>query len=308
MPVRDVEEFVHAAVESAMRQTLGDIEIVVVDDHSTDSTVAKVMSLARSDSRVRVISSRGDRLQAARNTGIAASRGRYIAILDGDDVWEPENLTRQVDALETNPGVDLTFAASTWIDSAGRSLPRTIVRRDGIVSYEQLLIEFYPVNGSSMVVRRSAVEQAGGFDPDLKAGGDHEFALRVALLRESNILGLPDALIRYRRRRGQITANEGPRIRAWEQVLEKHRRLAPEVVARAEPRATARFRRALSAIAWESGDYRGARQLLTSAVRGAPLDLLRDRRTWLTGAAVFSSWLPATVRGRLQRRASPTGS
>jgi len=303
MPVRNVEDFIGDALGSALRQTLSDIEVLVIDDHCTDGTIPIVMNLAQSDSRVRVLPSSGDRLAAARNTGIEASRGQYIAILDGDDVWEPENLARQVSALERHAGVDLTFAAALWIDAAGNPLRRTVVRWNGALSYEQLLVEFFPVTASAMVARRTAVEAVGGFDVAQTSGGDHDLALCIALLREGNIWGLPEILLRYRRRPGQVTSDPGGRMLAWERMLEKHRGLAPAVVNRVRRRATARLQRALAAAAWESGKYRDARSLLAQALRGAPGDLLRDKRTWRTGAAVLSSWLPAAVRGPLERRA-----
>jgi glycosyltransferase involved in cell wall biosynthesis len=103
---------------SVLAQTDGDFELLVVDDSSTDDSVAVVQAYA--DPRVRVIVQPHSGLGAARNTGIRAARGRYIAFLDADDIWRPDKLARQCRILERQPGIGLVYTRFGIIDPAGR--------------------------------------------------------------------------------------------------------------------------------------------------------------------------------------------
>ncbi|HZS07151.1 MAG TPA: glycosyltransferase, partial [Blastocatellia bacterium] len=295
---RDAAEFIGAAIESALGQTFADLEVIVIDDHSTDGSGEIAAAIA--DPRVRVIRGAASGVPASRNFGIEHSRGRYIAFLDADDVWLPENLQRQLSALENNAAIDLTFAAAQWIDDAGRPLGRSTVRWNGPVSYEDLLLEFLPVTFSSVIVRADCVEKLGGFDTSLKVGTDHEFCLRAALLRRNNVMGIPETLLRYRRRTGQVTANARLRAEQWRKLLDKHEQLAPVAVNRMRARATASFQRAIAAIAYDAGEYADARRMFADALRLAPAAMARDPRSWWTAAAMLCSWLPAGVRVPLE--------
>lgn len=299
IPARDVARFVVESVRSALAQTVSDLEVLVVDDGSRDDTRARVATIA--DPRLRLIDGPGRGTATARNLAMARARGDALAFLDADDVWLPDHLERLRARLERSPELDLVFAAAAWIDEDGRPLPRTVVRWDGPLGYRELFREFYPVTASTLLVRRSAVERAGGFDEDMRLGADHDLCLRVALLRAGNCAGVPQVGVRYRRRPGQNTADRESKLRYWQKLVAKHRSLAPAAVDELEAVATALHERALFALAYESGELAEARTWLGRALRTAPLALARDRRTWLAGAAAAASWLPAPGRRWAER-------
>ena len=101
IPAYNVEEFIRPAIESVLSQPFQDLEVIVVEDGSTDATARRITESP--GPRVRVISKRNGGLAAARNTGNRAAKGKYIALLDGDDIWFRDYATRHVNALDRNP-------------------------------------------------------------------------------------------------------------------------------------------------------------------------------------------------------------
>jgi glycosyltransferase involved in cell wall biosynthesis len=114
--------YLPAAMASVLAQSDGDFELLIVDDSSTDDSVAVARACA--DPRVRVMVQPHSGLGAARNTGIRAARGRYIAFLDADDIWMPDKLARQCDVLERQPHIGLVYTRFGIIDPAGRRQSR----------------------------------------------------------------------------------------------------------------------------------------------------------------------------------------
>src|SRR5690348_10023041 len=100
MPVRNGEKFIGRTLESVLGQRYRELEVIVVDDGSTDGTTAIVEEMARRDRRVRLLSMTPGGVARARNFGIANARGILIAPIDADDIWHPEKLARQVEALD----------------------------------------------------------------------------------------------------------------------------------------------------------------------------------------------------------------
>jgi len=114
--------YLPAAMASVLAQTDGDFELLIVDDSSTDDSVAVAQACA--DPRVHVIVQPHSGLGAARNTGMRAARGRYIAFLDADDIWVPDKLARQCHILDTQPSIGLVYTRFGIIDHAGRRQSR----------------------------------------------------------------------------------------------------------------------------------------------------------------------------------------
>ena len=110
IPAYNVARFITAAVELALAQTMGDLEVIVVDDGSTDETATLVRCI--SDPRVVLVNKPNGGLSSARNAGIRVARGRYLGFLDGDDIWFPEKAEKQIAALEAEPGITMTYSHS----------------------------------------------------------------------------------------------------------------------------------------------------------------------------------------------------
>ena len=303
VPAHNVERFIAAALRSALAQRGVAVEVVVVDDGSTDGTPAEVARFA-GDPRLRVVRQPNAGLAAARNAGLAAASGRYVGFLDGDDLWDPDKARWHVELMDARPWVDLSYSWWWIVDEEGRATGRGNTaparRLPGGLSLEGLVVENFTGNGSNVVCRRGALIRAGGFDPRLRACEDLDAWLRVAALREGNIALVPEILTSYRMRGGQMT-RDWRRMRAgWEAAIGKARRLAPKRVARVEAMARARLGRFLAYIAYEAGEHAAARALIRGAWRSSPRVLLGDRRCWLvTGAVLAAAVLPRGWHDRL---------
>ncbi|RZV08823.1 glycosyl transferase family 2 [Natrinema hispanicum] len=180
------------AIDSALAQTIDDLEVVVVDDGSTDDTESVLA--AYEDSRVRpVVHETNQGANVARNTGLEDARGEYVAFLDSDDEWHPEKLERQLAALEDRSNDWVGVYCETGYELSGtdgrlRSAAASVLARldddptregnDELVG-EILADNVQPGAGSTLLVRTDVARDAGGFDEELDRFQDPEFCLRV---------------------------------------------------------------------------------------------------------------------------------
>lgn len=201
VPAYNCELYLEQSLRSIQDQTLGDFDVVIVDDGSTDGTRALAESIAQGDARIRVITQLNTGGPAVpRNRGIAESSGTYVAFLDPDDYWYPTKLERQADTLRRFPDVDLIFNDADLVDAHGASLGTTylgrvgypakvaphVVRQDGNVALGAptfLAFSAVRVMGaqtSGVMVRRSALTaQAEHFAVDLPVGEDVDLYFRI---------------------------------------------------------------------------------------------------------------------------------
>ncbi|HVM00051.1 MAG TPA: glycosyltransferase [Egibacteraceae bacterium] len=183
IPAYNAEQFVCSAVGSALDQTHANVEVIVVDDGSSDGTLAVLQEIA--DPRLRVIVQPNAGVSAARNRAIAESAGEYVAFLDADDVWDPTKLSRQLDVLEEHPEWTGVGALMHHVGAEGRVLG---VAGHRVGPAEQRAIREARLNPfpiSSLLVRRAVIDRVGLFDEDLHRhapGGveDLDFVSRIA--------------------------------------------------------------------------------------------------------------------------------
>jgi len=208
IPAYNHGRFVGEAVRSVLVQTIDDLELIVVDDGSTDDTLAVVEAIR--DPRLRIITQRNGGTHAAINTGLRAVAAPLIAILNSDDAYEPERLARALAVLDREPDVALVGSHIQVIDAAGAPIavkhgwadlePWSLDSparsfRAGSDARAALLTENYWATSSNFVFRRAHLEQAGAIRP-LRYVHDWDFALRLALLGRLVLLEQP--LLRYR--------------------------------------------------------------------------------------------------------------
>lgn len=206
IPAYNAESHLTECLVSVAEQTYGNWEIIVVNDGSTDETETVAMSFADSlPGRVSVLSTDNQGLSNARNNGISLARGEFIAFLDSDDVWLPAKLQTQVDVLEANPyivGVTSSFARFQNNDPYIYNVARFSWNRQSIDSWVAQIGQA-PGLGSSLLVRRSALEALGGFDPSLGSHAeDLEFACR--LFEYGRVVACDELLVGVRAWPGQI--------------------------------------------------------------------------------------------------------
>lgn len=268
MPIYNVERFVAAAIDSVLAQEDGDFELLVVDDCSPDGS--RAICEAYDDPRVTLITHPVNRgLAGARNTGVRAAQGRYLAFLDSDDIWEPAKLARHREHLEARPEVGLSFSRSAFIDADGE--PLDYYQMPSLTDITPgLLFCRNPVgNGSAPVIRREILE-AIAFDCEVKGGGvlpcyfdeslrqseDIECWTRIALKTGTTVEGIPEPLTRYRLNEGGLSAQLERQYQSWLAIVELTRAYAPDFIEQWYPRAQAYQLRYLSrqAIRLRDGD------------------------------------------------------
>ena len=214
IPCYNVERFVGQAIESALSQSRAPDEIVVVDDGSTDKSAQIAASFG---GRVRLIQCAHRGVSAARNVGVSAARGDLIAWLDADDIWEPCKLEVQVPRF-ADPSVGLVYGQRSLIGYRRSDAPWPVNMPEGDV-FEQLYFWCF-INTPSVVVRRQALIDAGGFDEDLPIAEDFDAWLRVAI--SWKFAAVAGITFRYRRRKGQQTAMRAPVVRFMLRAQDKH--------------------------------------------------------------------------------------
>jgi glycosyltransferase involved in cell wall biosynthesis len=194
IPTFNYARYVQEAVDSALAQTVPPLEIIVVDDGSTDNT-QEVMAAYTSNPRVRYLHQENFGLSAARNAGIRAARGEFIALLDADDRWKPEKLSRQL-AEFTGQQVGLVYCGREVFDEHDTHDLNPADESKCELALEWLTIStlFCP---SSLIVRRRCFTKQGGFDESLRKVEDREMWIRLA--NHWRFRCVPDCLVEWRR-------------------------------------------------------------------------------------------------------------
>jgi glycosyltransferase involved in cell wall biosynthesis len=269
MPAFNVEPYVGDAIRSALAQTYPDFELIVVDDGSKDGTADVVRSLAREDKRVKLVQQANRGLAGARNSALRASRGEFFALLDSDDLWEPEFLAEQMAILEAHPEVDI-------------------------------------VTGNGWCLGGAKHGQLARPYPDPRPAPEYDFWLRAAVAgftfaRNDRPLG------HYRIRSDSLSASDVRMIRGILHVYTKLRPVIAErpremaILERQITRFETEWLAAEARLALEIADFEAAREHLGAlhARRGGAA---------LGVARFLARWAPKTLKRmiRVKRATSPT--
>ena len=202
IPVYNGAAYVGETIESVLAQTWCDWELIVVDDGSTDDTPAVV---AKFGNVLRYIRQENRGPAAARNTGIQAAQGEFIALLDADDLWQPDFLATLVPALESDPSLAGVYSGTQFVDANGLPLPQASIK---VVPAEQLydaLVDGGFFAADSVLIRKTCFDHLGLFDEQLQACEDWDMWLRIS--REFRFVGVPQPLVKYRRREDNMSAD-----------------------------------------------------------------------------------------------------
>ncbi len=230
IPTYNRAALVTEAVASVLAQSWQDFELLVVDDGGSDNTAA---ALAPYADRIRLLrrETRGG-VSAARNAGIAAARGEWLAFLDSDDLWLPEKLARQMAYLAGHPELALCQTEETWIRRGVKvNQPLTHRKIGGRIFFQSL--ERCLVSPSAVILHRRLLERHGGFDEDLPAAEDYDLWLRLAWRYEVGLLPEP-LIIKRGGRADQLSGQWGIdryRIRTLVKLLGDPELPAPEAQA-----------------------------------------------------------------------------
>lgn len=218
IPAYNAITYLPETLESALKQTFKDFEIIIVNDGSTDETEQWVSQIK--DPRVRLISQKNQGLSGARNTGITNAQAEHIAILDADDLWEPDKLEKQVRVLDENPEVALVYTWVAFIDEDSKHTGRVFKNcAEGDV-WEELTQHNIVECGSVPLIRRSCFETVGLFDRNLGSYlEDWDMWLRIAVDHKFKVVKEP--LVYYRQLSSSASRNWEAMEQSFRLVIEK---------------------------------------------------------------------------------------
>lgn len=209
IPAYNHGRFLSETVSSVLAQTYQDFELVVVDDGSTDNT-RQVVNIFR-DPKIKYLYQENRGLSAARNTGIHASAGEYIALLDSDDIWLPRKLELQVGLLDSHPAAALVYSDAYLFDDQTGTITGRFLDGKGVFSGKVLrhLLSIQFIKPSTAVIRRSVFETVGYFDESIREVQDRDMWLRIA--RQFDLEGIDMPLVKVRSHATNVSKN-------WEKV------------------------------------------------------------------------------------------
>lgn len=265
VPVFNRADCIVRCLESVAAQTYPVEEIIVVDDASNDRTVEIVHDWSRRRHvPVRIIPHADNRGGgAARNTGIAAAAGDWIAFLDSDDIWHADKIEKQVRALTAaGPSVAMVYAGLRHFDGDGRVKYTFVPRLEGDLS-EALYGQNLLCSASSFIIRKDLLERIGGFDESLPSCQDWDLWLRLS--REAHFAAVPEMLVDYDdSERARISMSQRDRFRGHCRILRKH--TAKE--AQRQPEALASLHFTIGDILMMMNRPRAAERLLRASCKG----------------------------------------
>lgn len=202
MPVKNLNRYVSESIDSILSQSLRDLELLIVDDHSSDNTLEICRQFAKKDARVKIFSSPGQGVSAARNFALREAQGDFVANADGDDISLPQRLAKQREYLQTAE-IDYLGTFVRLIDPQGLHL--IAVTRP--TSHDAIYRELRKGDGSALLnttvmSRRHLIEEVGAFDEQLGYLEDLDLMLRVGVKYRFGTL--PEILVLYRQHRASL--------------------------------------------------------------------------------------------------------
>jgi GT2 family glycosyltransferase len=299
VPAWNAQATLMETLKSVAAQTYGNLEIIIVDDGSTDRTAEVAEHFCAMDSRARVVRKANGGVASARNLGIAEARGDWVAPVDADDLWHPTKIEKQVAAaLEAPETPGFVYCWYQNIDESGNVISSGLRWRIEGRALKQLAYCNPVQNGSALLLLRTAALSAGGYDAGLRASGSEgceDVMIQLRIARSYPVAIVPEHLVGYRKHSTSMSSNNEQIIRSWRLVYERLAADGLEFSARLMRWNEGFFRMALAEDRLAAGRY-------TDAIRDLLGALLRDPARW---SAYVSYRLARTalrmVRGRRPR-------
>ncbi|WP_442483191.1 glycosyltransferase family 2 protein [Aeoliella sp. SH292] len=287
MSVYNGERYLRPAMDSLVAQTFADFELIVVDDGSTDASPQTLDEYAAADARIRVVHQANRGLTRSLNHALSLATGEYIARMDADDICFPERFARQVAYMDLHPEVLCLGTGYEAIDAEGNSLGPRRMSEDPAMLDRSHLAGNTSLAHPTILVRRDAMLQIGGYDEAYKTTQDLDLFLRLAEL--GTVVNIDEPLLYYR------WHDENVSVRKVDQqdldttaiVAAAHRRRGLPIP-KGMPQARWTFRRVMARKYALAGDRRQAVRFACQAIRIRPLNL----RSWYTLFLTLTSCVP----------------
>ncbi|MFT6735282.1 MAG: glycosyltransferase involved in cell wall biosynthesis [Polaribacter sp.] len=276
MPVYNVEKYIRTAIVSVLNQSYKNFELIIVDDGSTDSSKSIYSQFA--DPKIKIIKQVNRGLAGARNTGIRAATGEYVAFLDSDDVWSKFKLESHVLHLNCNSHIGVSYSHSTLIDEAGNSLGINQAAKTRDINFRDIICRNPIGNGSSPVIRKSVLEEVSFqrihkgklercyFDETFTQSEDVEYWMRIFVRSDLEFEGINKCLTQYRVNASGLSANLDKQLDSWTKVVDKIAVIAPKRISKWRSLARAYQLRYLARRAIKNGNSRYAIKLAFGAL------------------------------------------
>jgi glycosyltransferase involved in cell wall biosynthesis len=285
IPAYNAEAFISKTIDSVVHQTYQNLEIIVVDDGSSDRTAELVLDKAQKDQRIRLLQQNNAGVAAARNSGIKTSQGQFIAPLDADDIWLPTHLEKQVDCfLQSSPSVGLVYSWSFDIDEQDQPTGALHASRIEGKVYPTLLCHNFLSHASSALIRRDCLRRVGVYNcqfKDQNAQGceDWDFYLRIADQYEFRVV--PEFLVGYRKLDRSMSRNLAAMARSQALMLQAVQQKHPEIPGSFYRLSASSFHIYLARQAQQQYNYQSTLFWVSRAFQVEPLTLFRADLYWL---------------------------
>jgi glycosyltransferase involved in cell wall biosynthesis len=227
IPAYNTASMIARCLDSVFAQTFRDFEVIVVNDGSPDTPEMENVLQPYMD-RIVYIVQPNKRAAGARNTAIAHARGEFLAFLDSDDAWLPNHLESQMKQFEADPSLGLVYANADAISDPDR--PRTFMENNpsnGEATFEALVMERCVVSIATVVVRKAAIVEAGGFDETLARCDDYDMWLRTALYGAKIGYSRQIQARMFEGRPGSLGQSRAKMAEAYWRILDKADRTLP---------------------------------------------------------------------------------
>jgi glycosyltransferase involved in cell wall biosynthesis len=229
VPAYNAERYIGFTIDSLTSQSHANLEIIVVDDGSTDRTLEIASEHAESDDRITVITQHNLGVATARNRALEVITGDFVGFVDADDIWHPNAVKKMLSRFEgSSPDLGVVYTWSSDIDEDNRAIGGVHASRARGHVHPLLIFHNFLGNASSTLIRRSCLDAVGGYRPEFDLGCE-DFDLYLQLAAKFGFDVVPEFLVAYRRTPGAMSSHVEKMERAHQQVLDTLKREQPSV-------------------------------------------------------------------------------
>jgi glycosyltransferase involved in cell wall biosynthesis len=287
IPVYNGAATIAEAIDSALAQSYPSLEVIVVNDGSTDAT-AEV--LRRYGERIKVIERPNSGIAVSRNIGVAAAKGEYLAFLDSDDAWVPAMIECTVAALDDNRDCVLAYTNCAVIDSDGGDLDSALIGAgvDHAPTLQEMLSRLWPIMPSAVVMRRTAYDASRGFSEEFRSYGFEDVIFWLRVREQGAFCYLPECLVKWRFSLYPTPLKIGWRTPeapiTFDRILRERYGIGADRLLAERARANRSILGYIGLRALHDGDRTSAREAFRRALQINPLrakNILRYLRTYL---------------------------
>ncbi len=312
IPMYNVEKYIAQSINSVLDQTYHHFELILVDDGCIDKTLDIVNKFL--DPRIRIIHQKNRGLSGARNTGIDAARGIYVALLDADDYWGKDKLNKHIQHLSANPEVGVSYCPSLFISEEGKLLGIGQYPKLSNISKQHIFCRNPVGNGSSPVIRSSLLAEIGYFgvksdkyrkmyfNESLRQSEDIELWTRIALTTKWQFAGIDTPLTFYRINDAGLSADLDKQFASWQQAVMLNKNCDPTFFKTFYSLARAYQLRYLARRAIQSKSRITALKLIHKAIYCDYRIVFQEpSRTIVTLCCAWLKFLPCNIYCRLEK-------